>query len=236
MVEKLLHCFCCFKRNSSFAIVHVRDIPNIRNSLMSVIFPPAILRPEMAAPILWAPGIFGSFCWKTPMPIKFLLLGGGGGMIFLLKGGWKCQFYFYGRGDFSDNMSQAWSPRQVLQSRPLRISPLFQTPKNSDPPSCLDKLQRSVRARMCACIVESCEVCFPLPMLCFPYFSETWEPPQSRRRKRWKTNGEKMVDFWCRFFHGLVPIFFTVYADFSRFVRDINGEFFFRYWWSFFHG
>ena len=33
-----------------------------------------------------------------------------------------------------------------------------------------------------------------------------------------------MVDFWCRFFHGLVPIFFTVYADFSRFIRDINGE------------
>ena len=23
--------------------------------------------------------IFGSFCWKTPMPIKFLLLGGGAG-------------------------------------------------------------------------------------------------------------------------------------------------------------
>ena len=42
--------------------------------------------------------------------------------------------------------------------------------------------------------------------------------------KRWKTNGEKMVDFGCRFFHGLVPIFFTVYADFSRFARDINGE------------
>ena len=33
-----------------------------------------------------------------------------------------------------------------------------------------------------------------------------------------------MVDFWCRFFHGLVPIFFTVYADFSRFIRDINVE------------
>ena len=41
-----------------------------------------------------------------------------------------------------------------------------------------------------------------------------------------------MVDFWCQFFsrfgadffHGLEPIFFTVYADFSRFVRDINGE------------
>ena len=45
-------------------------------SLMSVIFLPAILEPEMAAPILWVPGIFGSFCWKTPMPIEFLVLGG----------------------------------------------------------------------------------------------------------------------------------------------------------------
>ena len=47
---------------------------------MSVICSPAILGPEMAAPILWAPGIF---CWKPPMPIKFLLLGGGGGWGFL---------------------------------------------------------------------------------------------------------------------------------------------------------
>ena len=35
------------------------------------------------------------------MPIKFLLLGGGF-WVFLEGGGWKCQFYFYGRGDFSD--------------------------------------------------------------------------------------------------------------------------------------
>ena len=34
------------------------------------------------------------------MPIKFLLLGGVLG--FLGRGGWKCQFYFYGRGDLSD--------------------------------------------------------------------------------------------------------------------------------------
>ena len=34
------------------------------------------------------------------MPIKFLLLGGG--VLVFLEGGWKCQFYFYGRGDFSD--------------------------------------------------------------------------------------------------------------------------------------
>ena len=34
------------------------------------------------------------------MPIKFLVLGRGGGAGFL-GGGGKCQFYFYGRGDFS---------------------------------------------------------------------------------------------------------------------------------------
>ena len=39
---------------------------------------------------------------------------------------------------------------------------------------------------------------------------------QPSRRKRWKTNGEKMVDFWCRLFHGLVPIF-------SRFTPIFHG-------------
>ena len=40
-----------------------------RKSAMSTKFLSAILGPEMAAPILWAPGIFGFFfCWKTPMP------------------------------------------------------------------------------------------------------------------------------------------------------------------------
>ena len=71
-----------------------------KKKLMSIIFPPVILGPEMAAPILWAPGTFCSFCWNTPMPIKFLVLGGVRG--FFWKGGWKCQFCFYGRGDFSD--------------------------------------------------------------------------------------------------------------------------------------
>ena len=33
------------------------------------------------------------------MPIKFLILGGG---ILGLGGGGKCQFYFDGRGDFSE--------------------------------------------------------------------------------------------------------------------------------------
>ena len=36
------------------------------------------------------------------MSIKFLVLGGGGGIWVLGGGGWKCRFYFYGREDFSD--------------------------------------------------------------------------------------------------------------------------------------
>ena len=71
------------------------------------------------------------------------------------------------------------------------------------------------------------------PELIFRLFSnfgpEGPNDPCSRAKDHEDGNGEKltvkkMVDFWCRFFHGLVPIFFTVYADFSRFIRDINGE------------
>ena len=40
----------------------------------------------MAAPILWAPVIFGSAYRKTSMPIKFLVLRGGG-IVFLVWGG-----------------------------------------------------------------------------------------------------------------------------------------------------
>ena len=35
---------------------------------MSVISPPAILGPEMAAPILWAPGILGLFLRNAAEP------------------------------------------------------------------------------------------------------------------------------------------------------------------------
>ena len=53
--------------------------PNFRKSLMSVDFLPATLGPEMAAPILWAPGIFWFYLQeKASTPIKFLVLGGGG--------------------------------------------------------------------------------------------------------------------------------------------------------------
>ena len=48
-------------------------------------------------------------------------------------------------------------------------------------------------------------------------------------RKRWKTNGEKMVAFW-------VPIFSRSTQSFSRFIRDANGEKTSRYWYELFHG
>ena len=53
----------------------------IRKSVMSIKFLPVILGPEMAASILWAPGIFWFFLLENPMPIKFLLLGGGWGFL-----------------------------------------------------------------------------------------------------------------------------------------------------------
>ena len=46
------------------------------------------------------------------MSIKFLLLGGG---VFSVWGGGKCRFYFYGRGDFSDQNSEP-------ESRSLSLS------------------------------------------------------------------------------------------------------------------
>ena len=41
------------------------------------------------------------FLQEDPMPLKFLVLGGGGIWFFFLGGG-KCRFYFCGREDFSD--------------------------------------------------------------------------------------------------------------------------------------
>ena len=40
------------------------------------------------------------------MPIKFLLLGGGGLGFVGRGGGWKCQFYLCGRRDFSEKFCE----------------------------------------------------------------------------------------------------------------------------------
>ena len=79
---------------------------------MSIKFLPAILGPEMAAPILRAPGIFWFFLLENAHAHKIPPLGGGGCWHFLDGGGWKCQFYFCGRGDFSDKV---FPPSQNLQ-------------------------------------------------------------------------------------------------------------------------
>ena len=55
---------------------------------MSVIFPPAILGPEVAAPTLWTPGIFGLFLLESPHVHKILRFGrGGGGLGFFFETG-----------------------------------------------------------------------------------------------------------------------------------------------------
>ena len=72
--------------------------------LVSIKFVSTILGPAMAAPILWAPGknAFFFFCRKTYVH-KIPRFGGGG--FWVLGGGGKCRFYFYGRGDFSDELN-----------------------------------------------------------------------------------------------------------------------------------
>ena len=69
----------------------------IRKILVSVKFLPAILGPEMAVPILWTPGKMRSFCRKKNL--KFLLLGGGGGILGLRGGGVPILF-LWARGFF----------------------------------------------------------------------------------------------------------------------------------------
>ena len=64
--------------------------------------PDVLLVPDLAAPILWAPGNFRFFLLeKSPMPIKFLVVGGEEGW----KGGGGVEvpnFCFHGRWDFSE--------------------------------------------------------------------------------------------------------------------------------------
>ena len=51
--------------------------PEIRKSMVSIKFPPVILGPEMAAPILWAPGIFWFFLLENPHAHKIPPFRGG---------------------------------------------------------------------------------------------------------------------------------------------------------------
>ena len=73
----------------------------IRKSVVSIKFPPVILGPEMAAPILWAPGIFWLFLLENPHAHKIPpFRGGGGSWVFLEGGGGSANFIFMGVGIF----------------------------------------------------------------------------------------------------------------------------------------
>ena len=65
---------------------------------MSAKFVSAILGPEMAAPISWAPGKMRSFCRKTYVH-KIPRFRGGGGY-FGFGGGGSADFIFMGAGIF----------------------------------------------------------------------------------------------------------------------------------------
>ena len=67
---------------------------------MSIKFPPVILGPEMAAPILWAPGIFWFFLLENPHAHKIPPFRGGGFWVFLEGGGGSANFIFMGVGIF----------------------------------------------------------------------------------------------------------------------------------------
>ena len=102
--NRLSFCHESFTRiwkKGSFGKGSFQRSPFFRKSVVSIKFPPVILGPEMAAPILWAPGIFWFFLLENPHAHKIPPFGGGV-LGFSRRGGWKCQFYFYGRGDFSE--------------------------------------------------------------------------------------------------------------------------------------
>ena len=52
---------------------------------------------------------------------------------------------------------------------------------------------------------------------------------KSRRRKRWKTNGEKMVEFWCRFFP-VYAEFFTVSKGHKQWKKHLVIDDLFHGW------
>ena len=63
---------------------------------MSTKFPPAILGPEMAAPILWAPGILWFFLLENSHAHKIPPFRGGGVLGLLRRGGGSADFIFMG--------------------------------------------------------------------------------------------------------------------------------------------
>ena len=73
--------------------------------LISVKFSPATLGPEMAAPIVWAPGMFCFFLQENIHAHEIPHFIRGGGILGLLgEEGGEVPILFYGREDFSENV------------------------------------------------------------------------------------------------------------------------------------
>ena len=84
---------------------------------MSVIFPLATLGPEMAAPILWAPGIYWLFLLGNPHLKKIVVLGGF--WVFWKGGGVEVPILFlWARGFFDPPRSQSGNDREMTTSPP----------------------------------------------------------------------------------------------------------------------
>ena len=95
MAAKLsnLHCF------KAFGVIFCPDFYSyFRKSAVSIKFPPVILGPEMAAPILWAPGIFWFFLLENPHAHKIPPFRGGGVLGFSRRGAGSANFIFMGVG------------------------------------------------------------------------------------------------------------------------------------------
>ena len=73
--------------------------------MMSIKFPPVILGPEMAAPFLWAPGIYWFFLLENPRAHKIPPFRGGW-WGFLEGGGGSANFIFMGVGIFPKEVNQ----------------------------------------------------------------------------------------------------------------------------------
>ena len=156
------------KRSSTVLLLHSRSAPNpcdppcpaqFRKSVMSIKFPPVILGPEMAAPILWAPGIFGFFLLENPHAHKNSPFRGGG-WVFLEGAGWKCQFYFSGAWGFFRHIGvfRALRAQNLRPKDPhphlLFIALLFSERQGKSPPPPKKRIQGQNRYPQRTCVTK----------------------------------------------------------------------------------
>ena len=85
-----------------------------RKSVVSIKFLPVILGPEMAAPILWAPGIFGLFLLENPHAHKIPPFRGGV-LGFFRRGGVEVPILFLWVWGFFRNVKRKITPASLTK-------------------------------------------------------------------------------------------------------------------------